>query len=172
MSNSVLIVLFISLCFVFSCKKETKSNQGTIEFDIDSVHYSFEPERATIQYSNNVDANVVGFSKWHGEFSMVITIYDSSNLDSNHLRPIAYPGSECDCYPYIMYRDAYGCEYESVGDTTNIVKLQVVSCEGDPPILNATFKARFADGRGDTTCWHPKEISNGRIINVVYTPIP
>lgn len=166
MNNRILLIFIITVCVLSSCKKE-KNNQGTVEFDVDGVHHSFTPEHASIEKDAFPHGKRFGISSPHqgNYYYMQMYISDDSMLSSSLLRPITYTGY----YGFrLLYDDSSNCHYDTGDDTANIYSFDVVSCTGYPTVLNATFHATFQWGFGDTSCFHPKQITNGKITNVVY----
>jgi hypothetical protein len=168
MNNSIVFVLLITTCLIFSCKKE-KNNQGTVEFDVDGVHHSFIPEHAAIEITSH--GKRLGLDSPHQGNNYYTQMYvtDDSASNSSLLRPITYTG-----YTgfRLLYDDCFNCHYDTGGDTANVESFEVISCSGYPSVINATFHGTFQFGEYDTSCLHPKQITNGKITNVIYSWYP
>jgi hypothetical protein len=175
MNTRILLPLLIIICLSFSCKKEKSNNQGTVEFDVDGLHHSFIPEVASI-------GNDDPLYPYHKYFQIIspqteyfylrIIITDDSNLTSNYFRPITYPSPNCGCDFRVLYSDTFRCQYDPQGDTAAFLSLEVTSSTETPSVINGTFEAKYSYGQWDTSCYHEKRITNGKITSVILARIP
>jgi hypothetical protein len=169
MNIRILLSLLMVCCLIFSCKKE-ENKQGTVEFDLDGLHYSFIPAYVGLQPVSPRKLLLIESPNQGQPFFLRIAVSDEgdSMLNSLCMRPITFPSTDCRCGAQIMYSDTLSCVYDTRYDTANVASVEIISCSGNPPVLNATFNATIQSGRWDTSCLHQKLITNGRITNVIY----
>lgn len=168
MTNKILLIFIITTCIISSCKKE-KNNQGTVEFDVDGVHHSFIPESAYIEDLGNGKRFGIGSPHQGNYYYMQMYVTDDSVLNSGALRPITYTGYHGF---RLLYDDTFNCHYDTGDDTANVEAFEVISCDEQTKVINATFHGTFQFGLYDTSCYHPKQIANGKITNVIYRWYP
>jgi hypothetical protein len=169
--SRILISVFL-ICCAISCKKDRK--QGTVEFDLEGTHYSFVPESIELIDLGNWQKLSISLPQ-QGQFHIVrivIADYKDSMPGPNLLRPIPHYSGDSDTIRrtgfQFGYDDISGCQYDVDYDTANAASLDVISCSGQPPVLNATFQAVIQFGIGNSTCHQPKHFTNGKITNVTY----
>lgn len=140
MRHQILIPLLIISCIAFSCRKE-KSNQSTVEFDVDGVHHSFIPQYASVA-NDPPNSGWLEIANNPRYYYMRLIILDDSMLVRRTVRPIKYPSTDCGCIFALVYSDTFSCQYGTWSNPLDTLSLEITSVENC--VLNGTFEAKYS----------------------------
>lgn len=168
----------LCLLTIVACKKQSTADPH-IEFDMDGTHYSYPLSQGQLQVVNGT-SKVLQFSSGVN-FSLnaaQIALYEeqsplNSDLLSTGTYHCFYADATCQdtlssgCHGYtFMVMSAQGVWMQYSSDSTTT--LNVTSCAGNPPVINATFTALIGDPNGGQL----HSVTNGKLVNATYIRVP
>ncbi|MDB5282697.1 MAG: hypothetical protein JWO06_1772 [Bacteroidota bacterium] len=168
MRKTVWITLVIGICLV-GCKKKENNMAGTIQFDLNGAHRSFNVTGSLQVIDTGAEqGKIVPIVSSLNTLILEMIISDASaSVHSGFLSNGPYNSTDCNtmCNGFLLsFSDnTYGALTTlGVQDTTSSMVL--TSGPGSPAILNGTFDCWVTDASGMANL----HLLNGKITNVSY----
>jgi hypothetical protein len=162
------ITLIVVCIYISGCKKSENTAVNIVQFDVDSVHYSYSVRGGIQVVDTGAQQYKLVILQVPGAvlFTFNILLYDptpplrSGYITSGHYRTLYCPNT-CQSSG-IIYAD--GTNFYVDDTTDSLSHIDITAGPGSPPVINGTFDAWVGDAGGTAY----KHLINGKIIDASY----